>query len=102
VNKTIKLHKTIAPYGTTELELREPTGGLYIKLGDPRLLVFNPTGSGYWIEQPEVIRAYLEALVKHELGSDVINLLCLEDAMALKEALFAFFTGAAERRAGTK
>lgn len=103
-NKSIKLEKPIVLHGktTSELELREPPGGLYIKLGDPRLLVFNPSGSGYWIEQLDVIKAYLDALVVHELGADVVTLLSLADAMTLKEALFDFFTSAAERRLATK
>jgi hypothetical protein len=85
-----------------EIDLKEPSGALYVKLGDPRLLVFNPSGSGYWIEQNEVIKAYLEALIDHPLGGDVVNLLSLRDVMALKETLFDFFTSAAERLAKTK
>lgn len=100
----ISLAKPIETFGKkcAEIELREPSGYLYIKLGDPRLLVFNPSGSGYWIEQPEIIRAYFETIIDHEMGADVISLLSLEDAMALKEGLFSFFTGAAERLAKSK
>lgn len=66
------------------------------------MVVFNPSGSGYWIEQNDTIKAYLEALIDHPLGGDVVALLSLRDVMALKEALFDFFTSAAERRAATK
>jgi hypothetical protein len=104
VNKKIQLEKPIDLFGkkATEIELKEPSGALYVKLGDPRLVVFNPSGSGYWIEQNDTIKAYLEALIDHPLGGDVMALLSLRDVMALKEALFGFFTSAAERRAATK
>ena len=104
MNKSIKLEKPIELYGkkSSAIELKEPTGALYVKLGDPRLVVFNPSGSGYWIEQNDTIKAYLEALIDHPLGADVISMLSLRDVMALKEALFDFFTSAAERRAATK
>jgi hypothetical protein len=104
MNKSIKLEKPIDLFGkkAEEIELKEPSGGLYVKLGDPRLLVFNPSGSGYWIEQNDTIKAYIEALIDHPLGGDVVAMLSLRDVMALKEALFDFFTSAAERRAATK
>lgn len=104
MNKSIKLEKPLEVHGkkSGEIELKEPSGALYVKLGDPRLLVFNPSGSGYWVEQNEIIKAYLEALIDHPLGGDVVNLLSLGDVMALKEALFGFFTSAAERHAKIK
>jgi hypothetical protein len=106
VAKKIKLAKPVDLGGKmmAEITLKEPSGGLYIKLGDPRVLVFNASGSGYWVEQNEVIKAYLEQLIESEiqLGADVVNLLSLEDTMELKEALFGFFSSAAERRAATK
>ncbi len=101
---TVKLSKPLDLHGKrlAEVELREPNGGLYVKLGDPRLLVFNPSGSGYWIEQNETIKAYLEELIVHELGGDLVNLMTLEDTMAVKETLFRFFTDAANRAADRK
>ena len=103
-SKTVKLSRPLDAGGkrVSELELKEPGAGLYVRLGDPRIMVFNASGSGYWVEQVDVIKAYLEALVVHDLGSDVINLLPLEDGMALKEELFGFFSAAAGRRAATK
>jgi hypothetical protein len=92
----VKLAKPFRWHDETvnELELKEPTGALYTRLGEPRVLVYNATGSGYYVEQPDVIRAYLEQLVTHELGSDIFAMLGLEDAKALKEALLDFFTDA--------
>jgi hypothetical protein len=100
----VALRKPIQVFDKTlnSIKLKEPMGGLYLKLGDPRLLVFNPSGSGYWIEQPEVIRTYLETLVDEEAPAAVLALLSIDDVMALKEALFGFFSSAAERRSGTK
>jgi hypothetical protein len=103
-NVTIKLTKPIELHGKrlNEVELREPNGAMYIKHGEPRVLVFNASGSGYWVEQPDAIKAYLEALVIHDLGGDLLNVMNLEDAMGLKESMFAFFTDAAERLAARK
>jgi hypothetical protein len=100
----VKLTKPIELHGKrlAEVELREPNGGLYVKLGEPRVLVFNASGSGYWVPQQEAIKAYLEELIVHELGSDLVNLMSLEDTMATQEALFVFFSDAAERIAARK
>jgi len=104
----VKLTKPVEFAGkhVVEVELKEPTGGLYIKTGEPRTLVFNSSGSGYWVEQADAIKAYFEALIVHDLGGDLINLMTLEDTMLVKEALFDFFTVAAanvnERRAAQK
>jgi len=93
VAKTVKLSKPVKFHDKLldEIELKEPSGGLYVKLGDPRVLVFNASGSAYWVERNETISEYLEACVAHEMGAHIINLLPLEDTMALKEELFGFF-----------
>ena len=92
MNKSIKLERPIELFGrkSRKSNLRSLRAALYVKLGDPRLVVFNPSGSGYWIEQNDTIKAYLEALIDHPLGGDVVALLSLRDVMALKEALFIF------------
>ena len=94
---TVKLAMPIELAGRrlTEITLKEPNGGLYIKTGEPRTLVFNASGSGYWVEQVDAIKTYLEALIVHELGADLVNLLSLEDSMTIKETLFDFFSVAA-------
>jgi hypothetical protein len=105
-NVTVKLSKPIEAMAgkrpTAEVELREPNGGLYVKLGEPRMLVFNASGSGYWVEQPDVVKAYLEACIVHDLGGDLVNFMTLEDAMSTKEALFSFFSDAAGRVAARR
>ena len=47
MSKKVTLQKPFEAHGklTTEIELKEPTGALYIKLGDPRTLVFNSSGA---------------------------------------------------------
>jgi hypothetical protein len=103
-SKLIHLSKPIELFGKrlTELELREPSGGDYLRNGDPRILVFNASGSGYWVEQNETIRAYLEKCLVSDLGTDIVNHLTLDDVMEVKAQLFDFFSDAANRRSATK
>jgi hypothetical protein len=101
----VTLSKPVEIFGkrVSAVELKEPNAGLYVKLGDPRTLVFNASGSGYWVENAETIRAYLDQLIVHDAGGDtVMALITLEDGMAVKAALFDFFTGAAGRLAARK
>lgn len=103
-NKVIQLATPITLFGKTldRLELREPKGGEYIAIGEPRVLVYTPSGSGYWVEQPGVLQKYVEKCILHELGEDIIHLLSLDDAMELKESIVGFFVDAAARRAARK
>ena len=87
----------------TQISLREPSGRQYVKLGDPRVLVWNASGGGYWVEQPEVVAAYLEVCIAEDsagaiMGAQILDRLALEDVMGVKAALFDFFDGAAKRR----
>ena len=104
MSQTIKLSSPFVAHEkrTDEIVLKEPSGGLYTQLGEPRIAVINATGSAYWVEQPTVISAYFDKLIDHELGSVVLNFVSLEDAMALKEALFDFFTRAAAKLAARR
>jgi hypothetical protein len=102
---SVSLSKPIQIFGKTagSVELKEPNGGQFVRLGEPRTLVFNQSGSGYWVENGEAIRNYLDALIVHEAGGEaVMALLTLEDALAIKETLFGFFTDAAGRLAARK
>jgi hypothetical protein len=76
------------------LEIKEPNGALVVRLGLPRILVVNQSGSGYWIEQPGVIESYLNQIIVHESGAAVLNAMSLQDALAVKAALFGFFDAA--------
>ena len=100
----IKLTTPVEAFGKsfTELTLREPKGGLYARLGEPRIGIVNAEGGGYLVEQPATISAYLEALVE---GPDVaekavlLSQLTLADSLRLKRALFGFFEAAAAKAA---
>jgi hypothetical protein len=97
----IKLTTPVEAFGTiyNELTLRQPKGGLYARLGEPRIVIANREGGIYAVEQPQVIKAYLEALVgvpnEDKLDNAVqfiiLNEMTLEDAARLKLALFSFF-----------
>jgi len=68
---SVTLSKPVTIFGKTvgSVELKEPNGGQFVRLGEPRVLVFTQSGSGYFIENVEVIRAYLDALILHEAGA---------------------------------
>jgi len=96
----VRLAKPVMFAGNSHAEVRinEPGGSLYAELGEPRVMVYNATGSGYFVEQIGVVKAYLDKLIVAEHGGDIMfALLCLEDAKAVKEALFDFFTAAEAR-----
>jgi hypothetical protein len=99
---SVTLSKPITIFGKTvgSIELKEPNGYQFVKHGEPRTLVFNASGSGYWVENGETIRNYLDLLIVHEAGGEaVLSLLTLEDALVVKETLFSFFTDAAAKAA---
>jgi hypothetical protein len=89
---TIALLNPIEHHGATlsNLELREPSGALYAQLGEPRILVRNSEG-GYYVEQTDVIRKYLDKLIVHQDGAILLSLMSMADVMRVKEELFGFF-----------
>lgn len=95
--KTIKLDKPFTwPGGAlvSEIRLKEPTGQLFIDLGEPRVVVSNRDGSMVWAEIPETIKSYFDRCIDHEGGSVLLALMSLSDARKMKSALFDFFTAA--------
>jgi hypothetical protein len=80
-----------------EIEVMEPTGKLYALLGEPRVFVFKGEGGGYWIENSEVTRGYMEACIKFDLGADTFLRLSLVDAKQVKEAVLNFFEAADQK-----
>ncbi len=105
---TIKLEKPIEAFNRVhnEIILKEPTGGLYARLGEPRIGVYNDaTSSGYFIEQKDVISRYLDSLV--DVGdaaatSIILSGISLVDMKRLKDALFSFFDEAVLKAAALK
>jgi hypothetical protein len=95
----VKLTKPVEFFGkrVAEIAMKEPSGGQYTRIGDPRTLVFSATGSAYWVEDKAAIAAYYEALIEHEAGGEaVVATLNLRDAMKVKETLFGFFAEASQ------
>ena len=103
--KIIRLTKPVEAFGKTysEITLREPTGAIFSRLGQPRIAVVNSNaGSGYWVERDEVISAYLDRLVQMDGAESVVVLqqLSLADSISLRAALFSFFDEALAKNAG--
>lgn len=82
----------------SEVELKEPNGGLYVRLGDPRTVIFGASGATYFIENAEVIAKYLDTLLVHAAGGEaLLVLLSLDDALAVKQRFLSFFDRAVQR-----
>jgi hypothetical protein len=105
MEKVVKLATPITLFGKPirEVRLREPKGGEYARLGEPRTLVFSPTG-GYWVEDPAAIAKYIDAclVVSEEVRPALMPALALDDAMEVKAQVLGFFTEAAARIAARK
>jgi hypothetical protein len=98
----VKLSTPIEVFGkrVSEVEMKEPTAGQYVRFGDPRTPVFGASGSVYFIENAEVISKYLDTLLVHETGGEVLLLmLSLDDGVVLKRRLLSFFDRAVQRHA---
>lgn len=104
----IKLDTPIKAFEKTfeSIEMKEPTGGLYARLGEPRLGVYNDkSGHGYYVEQLDTINQYFDKLV--DVGdvaanSVILSQLSITDMKRLKSALFSFFDTAAEKAASLR
>ena len=83
----VKLTKQVEIFGkrVAEIVMKEPMGGQYTRIGDPRTLVFSTTGSGYWVEDKTAIVAYYEALIEHDAGGEALVPVHQRDAMRVKE-----------------
>lgn len=95
--KTIDLFEPFEHHGQTvsSIALRPVTGGMYADLGEPRILVRTGAG-GYWVEQPDIIRRYLDRCIvdKDSTGSELLKLMSLSDVIAVKDELLGFFVAA--------
>lgn len=85
------------------LSLKEPSGALYLDLGEPRFFVRAADGSIYAVEREDVVAKYLDRLVTLPDGelvdggaSALMRILPLSTVVALKQALLDFFTAAAQ------
>jgi hypothetical protein len=100
-NKIIQLKRPIELAGETvkEVQIKEPTGSLYIEHGDPRMLVKNADQALYYVEDRGAIKGYLEACILNPAGQPdpfLLRVMSLADVKNVKEALLSFFTAADE------
>lgn len=86
--------------------LREPRAGQLQRLGEPRMAVFQSDGTGtrYLVDRDDVIMKYFDELLTTDGekppdvgGSVLFGALSLDDGIALRDALFDFFTAARVR-----
>lgn len=75
----------------SEVVLRPPTSGELFAIGEPWVRHDRPDGGFVIIENIDVIRAYIEALVEKPESTAVINALAFEDGLALKAEILNFF-----------
>jgi len=81
------------------LSLAEPRGR-HLLYGNPRTWITNADGAVYAVENIDVIKRFLDALIRDEHGANIdggasiVQELSLADTMQLKDALFDFFTEA--------
>jgi hypothetical protein len=80
--------------------LRPPTAALGVQLGEPRLACVSKDAS-YWVEQSDVIAAYIDRLLSLDGvkpvdggGGAILPRMGLADLIQIKDALFGFFTDA--------
>jgi hypothetical protein len=84
--------------------LREPRASHLQRFGEPRTAVFHPeAGTRYLVDRDDAIGRYLDELLSldgHESidvgGASLLTHLTLSDGIALREALFDFFSQARE------
>jgi hypothetical protein len=77
-----------------------PPRGRHLIYGNPRTWITNDDGAVYAVENIDIIKRYLDALICDENGaaldggSSILQELSLADSIQLKDALFDFFTEA--------
>ena len=98
-SRTVKLDKPVALHpgqlATTEIIVREPTGGEFLDFGEPRIYSRTKVGAFFGVEDKEVIASYLNTCIVNDGGSHLLRLLTVKDIRAVKAALFLFFDGEA-------
>lgn len=81
--------------------LREPKARHLFKYGEPRFPVMQNDGASYFVERDDVVSRYIEDLLSLDGDAPVdggasafMGQLSLQDGIALRDALFVFFTDA--------
>jgi hypothetical protein len=103
--KTIVLSSPIELFGKPieRVFLREPRASHLQRFGEPRFPVFQSDGTRYMVDRDDAIARYLDELLSLDGdksidvgGGAVLAQLSLGDGIALREALFDFFSQARE------
>jgi len=90
LSKPIEIHDEII----SELEFKEPTGAIFLDLGEPRILSKSKDDILYLIDNDAVIKDYMHRCVMGEHGQTLLHMLNLKDARAARELVLSFFTDA--------
>ena len=93
LDKPVHLHP--GQPATTEITIREPTGGEFLDFGEPRIYSRTKDGAFFGVEDKEVIAQYLNVCIVNDGGTHLLRLLSVKDIRAVKVALFLFFDGEA-------
>lgn len=96
MKKTLKLMSPVQLHGAmiSEISFREPRGGEFLDLGEPRVITRTKDDSIFLIENDAAIKAYVQSCVEGNDGPVVLQLLSLADMRAAKELVLSFFTDA--------
>lgn len=100
---TIKLSKPLITHegDLHSLEITEPRGLDYLRLGEPVTYGQNPDGAVFIVENEDVIQRYVEVCVPITVNSIILDQIGLEDAMKIKAAVLDFFRAARDRQSET-
>jgi len=108
--KLIQLTEPVQHFGktVTGVYLREPKAGHVMRLGEPRFPV-GQNGAVYMAERDDVVAQYVEELLSIDGKSPVdggggalVQMFSLDDAIAIRDALFGFFSDARGRVSSRK
>jgi hypothetical protein len=97
---TIPLAEPVEWFGKRfdKVILRSPRGDHLHRFGEPSFAVFDRGGASWSVDKEETIGRYLDELLSLDGksmvdggGSPLYRLFCLEDALAVREALSSFF-----------
>jgi hypothetical protein len=105
MNATITLDQPVEWFGEQHASviLREPRARHLFKHGEPRFIVMQGDGAQYFVTRDDAVSAYIDDLLSFDgekpidAGATVFLGKCtLADGVAIRDALFDFFTDAAQ------
>jgi hypothetical protein len=103
--KKIELSAPVTFFGkqVSTVFMREPRAGHVMRLGEPRFPV-GQSGAVYMAERDDVIAQYVDELLSIDGktpvdvgGGALVQMLSLDDGIAVRDALFGFFSDARAR-----